>query len=96
MLFLPQLEKFEKLYGFFIFILTSFITYSLIKIFNLGTLEDILESHWQMLDIPLLVSEPIQSLLYLHAQPPLLNALIFLAHKIGGSAYENLIMFNSH
>ena len=95
MLFLRQFEKFEKLHGFFIFILTSFITYSLIKIFNLGTLDDILESHWQMLDIPLLVSEPIQSLLYLHAQPPLLNALIFLAHKIGGSAYENFILFNS-
>ena len=95
MLFLPQLEKFEKFHGFLIFILTSLIAYSLTKILNLDSLEDVLVSHWQILDIPVLVSEPIQSLLYLHAQPPLLNALIFLAHKIGGPAYENLILFNS-
>lgn len=42
---------------------------------------DILQWAWQVLDLPLLRDDLAQSLLYLHAQPPIANAIVGLALK---------------
>jgi hypothetical protein len=47
----------------------------------------------QILDLNLLHHQLAQSLLHLHSQPPLLNALVGLAEKVAGSHYGELITF---
>jgi len=66
----------------------------LVHILNLDTLESVLDNHWQILDLAVLKSDPINSIFYLHYQPPLLNSLIFILLNIPGSIYENMILLN--
>jgi len=62
--------------------------------FSLGLRPLTSETVWfmQFLDLDLLHHRLAQSLLHLHCQPPLLNALVGLAEKIAGPSYGELIV----
>ena len=68
--------------------------YLLIRFLELNTLEKMIEIHWQFLDIPLLLSDPLKSLLYQHSQPLMLNALIVAFSFFSKNIYEVFIVFN--
>ena len=88
-------QKLSKFNLFTYFFLISFVCWSLNISFNLNSLEGILKSHWQILDLPTLYSEPFESILFLHSQPPLLNIVIFLMDFIKGHIYDNFVILNS-
>lgn len=46
--------------------------------------EPLLHGLWQIMDVALLRDQPLQTLWYMHAQPPLFNALIALALQLSG------------
>lgn len=78
-----------------IFLFFNVFSYLSIKFFELDVLEsEVFESYFQVLDLPILFSDPLKSIIYQHSQPPLFNILIFLLHIIGGSLYENFIILN--
>ena len=88
-------QKLSKFNLFTYFFLISFVCWGLNISFNLNSLEGILKSHWQILDLPTLFSEPFESILFLHSQPPLLNIVIFLMDFIKGHIYDNFVILNS-
>ncbi len=90
-----KINQISKINFFLIFIFTSLICWVLNLSLGLNTLESILKSHWQILDLSILFSDPVNSILYLHSQPPLLNAILIFLNKVGGSIYENFVFFNS-
>lgn len=59
------------------------------------TLGSALDDHWQILDLPELLANPIHSLMTLHSQPPLLNFLIFVLAKMPGDLYGNFVWLNA-
>lgn len=67
----------------------------LVFVFGLNTLSIVLASHWQFLDLPLLLEEPLQSLLTQHSQPPLLNVLVWLLGQFPGDLYTHFILLNA-
>jgi len=73
----------------------SLFPYLIVKVLKLDVLGDVLTWHWQILDLPKLFQEPVQSLIYLHAQPPLLNSLLVLFNLSHGDLYQKFIIFNS-
>ena len=56
-----------------------------------GTLND----HWQFLDLPELLANPLHSLMALHSQPPLLNLLVFILANLPGDLYGNFVWLNA-
>jgi hypothetical protein len=77
----------------FLLIFTIFplgLTYSL----HLNTLSSVLDNHWQILDLKLLLQDPVNSLLQLHSQPPLLNAIIWGLSLGTNDIYNNFILLN--
>jgi hypothetical protein len=78
-----------------IFGLIFIVSYvSLIKIFNLDVLAKTIDTHMQFLDVPVLITHPFFSLLYDHAQPPLLNAILWLMSVISPDNYQGMLVFN--
>ncbi len=78
-----------SLYIFF-FILPLF----LVKILKLDSLGNLIEIHWHILDIEVLKQYPLNSLLHLHAQPPLLNFIVWILTNFEGNLYNNFIIIN--
>ena len=74
-----------------IFFLVSF---SLVHLLGLNTLEAVLGNHYQILDIPVLLADPFGSLLHDPFQPPLLNFWIWLMSVVPGSLYGNMVITN--
>jgi hypothetical protein len=68
---------------------------TLVAWLGLDTLADVLEKHWQFLDLARLDAHPLGSLWQLHAQPPLLNALAWLLGRMPGDRYEDFIHLNA-
>lgn len=66
-----------------------------VKFLDLDTLSSVFESYWQYLDLPELLADPFKSLLYFHAQPPLLNTIVFLISQFPGDLYNKFIIINS-
>jgi hypothetical protein len=77
-----------------IFLLTATL-FASVKMLGLDTLSHVLESYWQYLDLPELFADPLKSLLYFHAQPPLLNTIIVLLNLLPGDLYNKFILVNS-
>lgn len=90
-----KVNQISKTNFFLIIIISSLICWGLNIILELNSLESVLQSHWQILDLSILFSDPMNSILYLHSQPPLLNTILIFLDKITGSAYENFVLFNS-
>jgi hypothetical protein len=78
-----------------IFILCFLIQYSFVEIARLDTLSGLIYSHWQFLDIDLLKSKPLESIFYLHSQPPLLNILTALIVSSGAKLYDTFVLVNA-
>ena len=78
-----------------IFLFFNTFSYFSVKFFELDILEsEVFDSYFQVLDLTILFSDPLKSIIHQHTQPPLFNILIFLLHIIGGSLYENFIIMN--
>lgn len=78
-----------------IIILVTAIIFLCIKGLELDQLASVFDGYWQYLDLPLLFADPVNSLLYLHAQPPLLNAIVYFLHLLPGDLYTNFLIINS-
>jgi hypothetical protein len=77
-------------------IITSSISFALVKIYSLELPSSILEEYWQFLDIPSLIKDPLNSILYLHSQPPMLNILVSIFSIFGDqNVFKIFIGFNS-
>ena len=83
------MRKYTLLYILFIIIL-----YFIINYFKLSTLEYALSNHMQILDIPELIKSPVDSILQLHSQPPLLNTVIYFLSLINDDVYKNFLVLN--
>lgn len=70
------------------------LTYSITKYFQLDSLEWVLGTHWQILDLKYLIKDPFHSLIYLHSQPPLLNFLIWIMSLNSFGIYSSFIVVN--
>jgi len=66
-----------------------------IDLTGVQTLGVALDDHWQFLDLPELLANPIQSLMSLHSQPPLLNLVVFVLAKLPGDLYGNFVWLNA-
>jgi hypothetical protein len=78
-----------------LFIVFFLFIHTFIFIFNLNTLESVLDNHWQIADIEALNKDPITALLHLHSQPPLFNFIFWLLNTAPGTVYNNFIILNS-
>jgi hypothetical protein len=67
----------------------------IIRLFSLDMLGKTLETHMQFLDIPLLREMPLQSILYTHSQPPLLNVITWILSLLPTDLYLNFIIINT-
>jgi hypothetical protein len=88
-------EKKSKLVSFYIFIFASITSYCLTNFLKTNLLENVLYKFWQYLDIPILLKDPFDSLLYNHSQPPLVNGIVVFLSLFGKSIYSNFIILNS-
>jgi len=66
-----------------------------IDLTGVQTLGVALDDHWQFLDLPELLANPIHSLMSLHSQPPLLNLVVFVLAKLPGDLYGNFVWLNA-
>lgn len=80
---------------FFYFIFNVFTGWCLNVSLGLNSLNWVITYHWQFLDIPTLILDPLNSILYQHTQPPLLNLIIILLSNLNGSLYDNFVILNS-
>lgn len=72
------------------------LNFSLIKFFNLELTSAILDHYWQYLDIESLINDPVNSILFLHSQPPMLNILVKFFSLFGKeNIFHIFIIFNS-
>lgn len=55
---------------------------------TIGRQEHFLDPAW-------LAADPVGSLLHLHSQPPLMNALVWMASVLPGGTYPNLLLLNA-
>ena len=67
----------------------------LIRLLGLDILGKTLETHMQFLDIPLLREAPLQSILYTHSQPPLLNIIAWILSLLPTDLYTNFVVLNT-
>jgi hypothetical protein len=72
----------------------SGILLGLIRLLNVDTLGNTLETHMQFLDIPMLKESPFFSILYTHSQPPLLNVIVWILSLLPTDLYLNFILLN--
>lgn len=90
-----KFKNINQLNFFLFFSFTFTVSWGLNVSLNLNSLSNVLNNHYQIMDLELLFLEPVKSLLFLHSQPPLLNTIIFFLNKAGNSVYENFVIFNS-
>ena len=67
----------------------------IVHFLQLNSLNSIIEFNWQYLDIPTLKDSPIDSLIYLHSQPPLLNFIVWVLSFSPIGIYESFIILNA-
>lgn len=72
--------------------LAFFITRILALVAGMRYLTDLTAVYFQVLDLGSLHYRLLPALLYLHAQPPLFNALIGVAEKVGGSHFGQVLL----
>ncbi len=72
-----------------------FIAWTLVHAFHLNTLSFVFQAHWQFLDRPELARAPLESLLDLHSQPPLLNAIVWALGADSPALYERFVILNA-
>jgi hypothetical protein len=87
-------SPFAKYWRVVFLIIFTTLTLAITKVLHLDTLSTSLDNHWQILDIPLLLQNPLESLLQLHSQPPLLNTIIWLLSFGSNGIYNNFVFLN--
>ena len=79
-------------YSLFFFFFT--VQYFFIKFFNLDSLSSVLDTHWQFLDLNYLQSDSVGAIFFNHAQPPLLNLIVWFLQKVPYDLYQSFILLN--
>jgi len=77
-----------------IFLLFFFIELIAVYALGLNTLGPLLQHHFQIIDLQSLASTPLASLVYLHIQPPLFNAIVAAFSALNDKVYTDLIILN--
>jgi hypothetical protein len=75
-----------------ILVLAFVVTRGLAYIAGLRVLSGDLPWYWQLLDLDILHHHLFRGLLYLHAQPPLYNAIVGVAEKLSPTHYGGIIL----
>jgi hypothetical protein len=76
---------------FTVYFLLEFIS---VHFLRLDTLAPLLQHHFQIADLYNLQTTPFISLVYLHIQPPLFNALVAGFFALNGRVYDDLLVLN--
>ena len=70
------------------------VSFGAVCLAGADTLEGALRESWQYLDLDVLDRDPLNALLQLHSQPPLMNLLAWLAGWVPGGRYQALVFLN--
>ncbi len=87
----PSLSR-QRCLHLVILILAFVATRGLAYIAGLRVLSRDLPWYWQLLDLDILHHHLLRGLLYLHAQPPLYNAIVGVAEKLSATHYGGIIL----
>jgi len=90
----PTISKLLK-FNSLLFSLFLVIQLGIVKLFHLDSLEEVMEFHWQFVDSSLLKSAPLETIFLNHAQPPMLNLLVFIFLQLPFNIYQAFIIFNA-
>ncbi len=76
------------------FLVFFLIQFTAVYALGLNTLGPLLQHHFQIADLQSLATTPFISLLYLHIQPPLFNAIVAVFSALNDKAYADFIILN--